>query len=85
LRLSLAGDIQQVACSGGNAHFWRPQLKELLGSKGSYCGPLIQEIKGRFPDLAGSPLLGRSADNYRFWLTLPEVPEFQTLEVQYAG
>jgi Actin like proteins N terminal domain len=85
LRLSLAGDIQQVACSGGNAHFWRPQLKELLGSKGSYCGPLIQELKGRFPDLAGSPLLGRSADNYRFWLTLPGVPEFSALEVQYAG
>ena len=85
LRLTLTGDIQQVACSGGNAHFWRPQLKELLGSKGSYGGPLIAELKTRFPQLAGSPLLGRSADNYRFWLTLPGVPEFCQQEIQYVG
>lgn len=61
---------EQVIAAGGNAAFWRPELKKALGSRLSMGGELIGEMKARFPDINKPTLLYRLADCYGFFKTL---------------
>jgi hypothetical protein len=60
----------QVFAAGGNAIFWRPELKKALGKRLSMGGELINEIRVRFPKLDRSPLLYRLSDCYGFFKLL---------------
>jgi hypothetical protein len=60
----------RVFAAGGNAAFWRPELKRVLGSRLSMGGEAIAVIKAQFPELEKSPLLYRLADCFMFWRTL---------------
>jgi hypothetical protein len=57
----------RVFAAGGNAVFWRPELKKALGSRLSMGGELIHKIKARFPELEKSALLYRLVDCYGFF------------------
>ncbi|MGB8699101.1 MAG: hypothetical protein WCD18_06770, partial [Thermosynechococcaceae cyanobacterium] len=63
-------DAEQVFAAGGNAIFWRPELKKALGSRLSMGGELINELRARFPKLDRSPLLYRLSDCYGFFKSL---------------
>ena len=57
LQESTIHNAEQVFAAGGNAIFWRPELKKALKSRLSMGGELIKEIQARFPKLERSPLL----------------------------
>ncbi len=61
---------EQVFAAGGNAVFWRPELKKTLGPRLDMGGELINEIKARFPELEKSTLLYRLADCYGLFKSL---------------
>lgn len=61
---------EQVFAAGGNALFWRTELKKALGSRLSMGGELLIEMKARIPGLERSPLLYRLADCYGFFKSL---------------
>ena len=69
--------VDLVFAAGGNAAFWRPELKKALGSRLSMGGEVINEIRSRFPALEKSPLLYRLADCYGFFKNL----EPETLDI----
>lgn len=78
---------EQVFAAGGNAAFWRPELKRTLGSRLSMGGELLNEMKERIPELVRSPLLYRLADCYGFFKTLePEqIGASSSLTVVFGG
>jgi hypothetical protein len=76
----------QVFAAGGNAVFWRPELRKALGSRLSMGGELINEIKSRFPALEKSPLLYRLADCYGLFKSLePKQPHPSNVLVAASG
>ncbi len=61
---------EEVFAAGGNAFYWRPELKKALGSKLSTGGDLMLEMQQRFSELKEpkkAPLMYRCADCYAFW------------------
>ncbi|NJM77731.1 MAG: hypothetical protein HC852_20550 [Acaryochloridaceae cyanobacterium RU_4_10] len=70
----------QVFAAGGNAAFWRPELKKALGRRLSMGGELLNEMKAQFPELERSPLLYRLADCWGFLGTI--APELQSVPSQ---
>jgi hypothetical protein len=70
LQESTIQSADQVLAAGGNAVFWRSELKQALGSRLSMGGELINELRVRFPKLDRSPLLYRLSDCYGFFKTL---------------
>ncbi|MGB8698016.1 MAG: hypothetical protein WCD18_01245 [Thermosynechococcaceae cyanobacterium] len=62
--------VELVYGAGGNSFFWRHHLKQKLGSKVSFGGPLLTEMQERFGELSKSPLLYRCADCFGFWKSL---------------
>lgn len=76
LRACSLMEIEQVLPSGGNAHYWRLHLKQMLGSRMHLSKAMFLELQNRFQELSGSPLLWRIADVYAFWRTLPNAPGF---------
>lgn len=70
LSVSSIQRAEQVFAAGGNAVYWRPELRQALGPKLSMGGELISEIKERVPELVKSPHLYRLADCYGFFKTL---------------
>lgn len=74
LSLTSIQSAEQVFAAGGNAAFWRPELKKALGSRLSMGSELINEIKALFPELEKSAILHRLADSYGFFKSIaPEV------------
>lgn len=66
---------EQIFVAGGNAVFWRTEIKKAFGKRLSTGGALIDEMKTRFPELEKSPLLYRFADCYGFFKTLESAQE----------
>jgi hypothetical protein len=68
---------EQVSAGGGNAPYWRPELKKAVGSRLSMGGEIIKDIQQRFPHLDNLPLLGRCSDCYIFWKTLLDASDLK--------
>lgn len=78
------GEVEKVWISGGNAYYWKNDVSCWLGARLDKGRALITEIEQRFPELGGSPLLYRCADNYAFWQTLPSAAEIMMQEYAHA-
>lgn len=74
------GEVEKVWSSGGNAYYWKNDVSCWLGMRLDKGRGLLTEIEQRFPQLKGSPLLYRCADDYATWRTLPGVAEIQVQE-----
>jgi hypothetical protein len=64
---------EQVFAAGGNAFYWKPELKKAVGSKLSVAVELLGEMRERFPELHDGKkvqLVYRCGDCYAFWKTL---------------
>ena len=78
---------EQVFVAGGNAFYWKPELKKALGSRLSTGLSLIKELHQRFPELSEknkSSLVYRCADCFAFWKTLiadEGSPELESLSI----
>jgi hypothetical protein len=55
---------EQVLACGGNAYYWRSQLKELLGSRLTFGVPMIKEMQERFPTVPNNSLAYRALNAY---------------------
>ena len=66
---------EQVFAAGGNAFYWKPELKKALGPRLSTGLELFKEMHQRFFELKDkkkAALVYRCADCYAFWKTLIE-------------
>jgi hypothetical protein len=70
LSITTMRSAQEVIAAGGNAAFWRPELKKVLGKRLSMGTELIDEISLVFPELHKSALQYRLADCYGFFKSL---------------
>lgn len=61
---------EQVLACGGNAYYWRSELKELLGSRLTLGANLMKEMQEQYPDLAGSALSIRMLNAYALSRTI---------------
>lgn len=78
------GEVEKVSISGGNAYYWKSDILCWLGTRLDKGRALLTEIEQRFPQLKGSPLLYRCADDYAFWRTLPGINEIQRQEYAHV-
>lgn len=75
LSITSLKSAQQVIAAGGNAAFWRPELKKVLGKRLSMGTELMDEMRASFPELGQTALLYRLADCYSFFKTFaPSLP-----------
>ncbi|HEY9828200.1 MAG TPA: hypothetical protein V6D19_22405, partial [Stenomitos sp.] len=84
LRESTIHNAEQVFAAGGNAIFWRSELKKALGSRLSMAGELMKEMQTRFPKLERSPLLYRLADCYGFFKSLESDGSYSPAALTFA-
>ncbi len=64
---------EEVIVTGGNAYYWRYEIKALLGSRQKASRPIIKDLEAAVPRLAGKAMLYRAADCFAFFCTLPGV------------
>ena len=82
LKSTSLAEADQVIPTGGNAYYWRSQLKDMIGKKRLFtANSVFDELALRYPkrgEIPGMPssLRYRIMDLYLFWLTLPGATKF---------